>query len=262
LIPLGFGIESLEEDLESMILQRLAEKKNYDFKFKISRLDRDQITSQSRLDKTLDEFKKGESQILLGTQMLVKGHDFSNVTLVVVLFADALFRWPDFRAPERAFQTLTQVSGRSGRGLKKGKVMIQTMDPDHPVLKVITGQLSKDEFVKSELEIRKELEQPPFVRMIRYRLISKDKKDLLAHTDEYLKMLYRANEQLKNPIMILGPVQPLIEKLNHHFRQDVYLRSADIPNLRQLHTYAVALLRSERQKRSFDFQIDVDPISL
>ena len=158
LVGMGSGTESLEEELGKILTGA-----------KILRLDRDQITSQKRLEETLNQFRNLEANILIGTQMVVKGHDFPKVTCVVVLMADMLLKWPDFRASERALQTLIQVSGRAGRADLQGKVLIQGYDLDHPVLKILKGELSREVFIEEELELRKSLFYPPFSRFVRYR---------------------------------------------------------------------------------------------
>lgn len=243
----GMGTERLQENLERIIPEA-----------KILRLDRDQLTSHTRLNHILESFKKGEANILLGTQMLVKGHDFPGVTLVVVVTADALFYWPDFRASERALQILTQVSGRAGRAQHPGKVLIQTYDPDHPVLQVITGKLSEENFLEEERSLRSQLCYAPFGRLARLRFESRDNDcafEAANQTADYLK------KQLPHEFLnahLLGPGQAFLKRIKNTYRWDILLKAKDRLVLQPILEKAVQFPK----KKNVSFSIDVDPYAL
>lgn len=243
---LGAGTESLEDELPGRLEG-----------CKPLRLDRDQITSISRLDAVLKSFREGEANLLLGTQMLVKGHDFPGVTLVVVVLADALFRWPDFRAPERALQVLKQVSGRAGRGEKTGKVLIQTFMPDHPTLQILTGALNEEDFLNQEREIRKELHYPPFGRLARLRFEAESQ----AEVEKQAHRVKDAVAQLEKldaeggSLEILGPSEALLEKAKGIYRWDLLIKSTNIKLLRE----AVFSAKHFCHQNKVPLLIDIDP---
>ncbi len=250
--PIGAGTESLEEEIPKLLPEA-----------KILRLDRDAVTSASRLEKTLTAFRNGEAQILLGTQMLAKGHDFPKVTLVVVILADALFRYPDFRAPERALQILSQVSGRAGRGSLPGRVFIQTYQPDAPVLSVLLGEQTEDSFLKGELELREALDYPPFGRMARLRVESTERSEAVGHCEAIANEL-RASRGLVEKdetdlrLEILGPSEAFLERAKGIYRWDILIKSSSIRALS--HLVAIAKQHSLREKRTL--LVDVDPYGL
>lgn len=240
--PVGAGTESLEEELPGKVEGMRA-----------LRLDRDVVTSATRLDKILDDFRAGGANALLGTQMLVKGHDFPGVTLVVVVLADGLFRWPDFRAPERALQVLKQVAGRAGRGDKPGKVLIQTFDPDHAVLQVLTGAASEEAFLEQERELRQALTYPPFGRMARIRCESADQSEARDRAHTIARLLKPFEDERK--IDLLGPSEAFLERAKGIYRWDLLIKSPEIQGLQR----ALFAAREKCLGERWPFLADVDP---
>ncbi len=250
--PIGAGTESLEEEIPKLIPEA-----------KILRLDRDAVTSASRLEKTLTAFRNGEAQILLGTQMLAKGHDFPKVTLVVVVLADALFRYPDFRAPERALQILSQVAGRAGRGELPGRVLIQTYQPDAPVLAVLRGERSEEDFLAEELDLRKALSYPPFGRMARLRVEATERNDAVSRCERLARLLESSRPQLEahpTPIQLefLGPSEAFLERAKGIFRWDILIKSSSVQALGN----SIGLAKRLAQREKWPLLVDVDPYGL
>jgi len=243
---MGAGIESLEFDLPRLLNGA-----------RIARLDRDQITSAKRLNETLEEFRSGKSNILIGTQMLVKGHDFPGVTLVLVVLADALFRWPDFRAPERAYQVLKQLAGRSGRGELSGRVLVQTYDQDHVVLQVLDGRLSETSFLEEERDLRKVIGYPPFVRLARLRFESGSREDSIQRSREVAQALSRTlpHQEEAKQLEILGPSEAFLERAKGLYRWDILIKSKDI----QLLHKTISFAQNMCNQKKWNFLIDIDP---
>ena len=203
----GFGTEKIEDELKFFLP-----------KARIARMDLDTAGSKNKLAALLEDFEERRVDILVGTQMVTKGLDFDNVALVGVLGADALTKYPDFRASERAFQLLTQVAGRAGRKQKRGLVLIQAFDPQHPVLQeVLRGDLAS--FFQRELDERREFHYPPFYRLIHVELRHKDPKTVHAAAALFGKIL---REKLGE--RVLGPVLPNIPRIRGYFGQDILLK--------------------------------------
>jgi primosomal protein N' (replication factor Y) len=239
---MGFGTESLEDELKILLPDS-----------KVMRLDRDQITSQKRLEETLDGFRRGDANILIGTQMLVKGHDFAKVTCVVVVSADMLLRWPDFRSTERALQTLTQVAGRAGRAELPGRVLIQGYDLDHSVIQVLCGEQPLDHFIEQELELRKALNYPPFSRFVRFRFQHKNESQLRTKVERMVAHLEKESEYDRSRLM--GPSEALLFKANTDYRFDLYYKAPTIDSLMKLSKKLKAMANVEE----IELVVDVDP---
>ena len=188
--------------------------------------------------------------------MLVKGHDFPDVTLVVVLFADGLFRFPDFRANERSYQTLLQVAGRSGRGEKKGKVLIQTFEPEHPIFSVLKGEISEEAFLEDEKEMRKALLYPPYGRIARLRIEANDKEEAMRLSTE-LKSIFDSlhRSDSGDAFEALGPSEAFLEKAKGIFRWDLMLKSASIG---KLHSF-IGVAKKWAESKEVSLLVDVDP---
>jgi primosomal protein N' (replication factor Y) len=193
---------------------------------------------------------------MLGTQMLVKGHDFPGVTLVVVILADGLFRWPDFRAPERAYQILKQVSGRAGRGERPGRVLIQTFDVDHPVLQVVQGTLPEETFLEAERELRQALGYPPFGRLARLRFESADAGEAKLHAEAVARALQGLESEGR--IELLGPSEACLERAKGIHRWDLLIKSSEIQGLQK----AVHAARELCHRQRWGYLVDVDPHSV
>jgi primosomal protein N' (replication factor Y) len=242
---LGTGSERVENDLHEYLPVA-----------RIARLDRDSATGKGAFESILRVFREGDIDILVGTQMIAKGHDIPNVTLVGIVLADIGLSMPDFRAAERTFQLLTQAAGRAGRGHIPGRVMIQTLNPDHYAVKFAAGQ-DYEGFYQKELEFRKWLRYPPFAAFA----------NVLVHAEKQEEALRRATElgYLLNPapqgIRVLGPAEAPVLRLRNEFRYQILLKGAKRAALRE--TLRSLRAFAEKQKwPSTALIIDVDPISL
>ncbi len=236
---MGLGTERVEQELKMLFPET-----------KVSRLDADAISSSKILEKTLDLFRKGETQILVGTQILAKGHDFPNVTFVGIVFADFNLHLPDFRASERTFQLLTQVSGRAGRGGKKGSVVLQTFLPNHYSIQS-ASEHNYEEFYKHELQYRKEFGYPPFSRIARLEFRHLKEEKTMQQAKRAEQILSSLGAHSKN-FTYLGPAPATVLKISNQYRWHILVKSEKFAALN-------AVLKTLR-KEGVRF-IDVDPIS-
>lgn len=249
----GFGTQRVEEELDALFPEA-----------SVIRMDLDTTTGRGSHDRMLRKFSEGEADILLGTQMVAKGLDFSRVTLVGVISADTQMLLPDFRAAERTFQLLTQVAGRAGRSALPGEVVIQTSQPDHYGLRHVLTHDVKG-FYAEELAIRKELNYPPFSRLILIECKGQKEEEVIAHASHVADLLKASRSRLS----ILGPAPASIARIRGFYRWHILLKSAKSTDpaggaLRGLLARTVAQYRSSPmgKKKSVTLTIDTDPIGM
>ena len=220
---------------------------------KVTRMDQDQIKNKDSHEELLAEFSRGETNILLGTQMVVKGLDFSRVTLVGIISADLSLNVPDLYSAERTFQLLTQVAGRAGRGDLPGFVVIQTYNPDH--FSIISAKNHNFEsFYNQELKQRKLMDYPPYTKLVRI-LISGEN---MGKTREYTEKLAMEFKKVLREEEILGPGEAPISKIKNRYRYHFIIKTKD----NFLHNYLkdnYNRLKSEGQKEGMRVLFDVDP---
>ena len=207
----GFGTEQISKELEILFPQ-----------VAIDRMDQDTTNGKYGYEKILAKFEQQETQILIGTQMISKGLDFENIGLVGVMNADALIHSPDYRAYERSFQLLLQVSGRAGRSAQQGKVLIQTYNPQHPVIQQVLQNDFKGMY-QNQIEERQSFSYPPFVQMIKITL----KNSNFNRTNEGAEWFANALKEAfasKKGIEILGPEFPLISRIRNEYMKDVLVK--------------------------------------
>jgi primosomal protein N' (replication factor Y) len=242
---IGVGSEKVEDELHQHFPTA-----------RIARMDRDTVTGKRQFEKILYGFREGEFDILVGTQMIAKGHDIPNVTLVGVVSADVGLGMPDFRAAERTFQLLTQAAGRAGRGNIPGIVLIQTINPDHYAVRFASAQ-NYEGFYEKEIQFRKLMRYPPFSALANI-LVRSDKQDhAMALAAELGKILDPAPEGIK----VLGPAEAPMSKLKSEFRYQLLIKAASRKRLNEL-LQQIRRFTTERKWSSAALVIDVDPLSL
>jgi primosomal protein N' (replication factor Y) len=240
--PFGIGTEKVEEEVRTLFPEARA-----------LRMDRDTTARKDAHLRMLREFRSGEASILIGTQMVAKGLDFPGVTLVGVISADTALNIPDFRAAERAFQLLTQVSGRAGRGRKPGQVIVQTFNPEHESIAAAAGH-DYDAFYAREIESRRELFYPPFSRLA--NIVAQD--DDSGAPERRLRALAAALEG-DGDLRVLGPAQCPLGRLRGKYRWHLLLKATDMETIRARLKHAMGRLTASER---FGLSVDLDPMSL
>ena len=225
--------------------------------YRIERLDSDSLTKKNEHVEILKRFQKGEIDILVGTQMIAKGLDNKNVTLVGVINADLSFNLPDYRSSERGFSILTQVAGRSGRGEKEGKVIFQTYNSNNIFLKNAQEQ-NYEEFYKNEIELREMLDYPPYSKMIRVVLSSKDdfRAEKSAAEIEFALSDYIKKLSLDETILILGPCPCVINRIKEEYRYNIIIKNKLSENG---HRTILRFLKSIKLPSDIKMVVDIDP---
>lgn len=236
-------------------------------KARILRMDADTTRTKGSYEKILSSFANEEADILIGTQMIVKGHDFPNVTLVGILLADQSLNASDYRSAERTFQLLTQAAGRAGRGKYPGDVVIQTYEPEHYSI-VHAAHQNYEEFYREEMVYRKLLRYPPAEHLLAIQIISKSEEhaSLFAHKTRALLEQLTAAARENNPdrLLFIGPAPAVLEKLRDEYRYVIYVKSPDYDTLIVCKDgVEAAAERAAKASREMDtmFQFDFDPIN-
>ena len=240
--PMGFGTERVEEAVAELFPEA-----------RVLRLDGDTATSSSAYNRIIGAFARHEADILVGTQIVSKGLDFADVTLIGILNGDNLLASPDFRAEERAWQLIMQVAGRSGRRDKRGEVIIQTAEPTHPIYATIGDY---DKVASKLLAERKQFGYPPFVRIVKIAMRSANQKQLIEAS-------LQLGEQLRNRFgrRVLGPVTPLIDRVRGEWRVELMLKieiEASFAKARAILREEIAHLREVKEYRNITIICDVD----
>jgi primosomal protein N' (replication factor Y) len=244
---LGEGTEQIEALLKEMFPQ-----------MRISRLDRDTTRRRGAFEKLLNEFAGGDVDLMVGTQMIAKGHDFHNVTLVCVVSVDAGLGMPDFRSAERTFQLLTQVAGRAGRGEKAGRVIIQSYHTEHYALEYAREQ-NYEKFYEHEINFRRNMNYPPFVALI----------NLLVRHSEFTKAADLAGDltrsikaaDVENVLRVLGPAPAPIARLKGEHRLQILIKTRFRRQTREALDAAMLEMKEKGQDLRM-VTVEVDPVSL
>jgi primosomal protein N' (replication factor Y) len=237
------GTERLDKELRSLVP-----------KDKVFRLDSDVLSSGARVHALLEGFAAARPGVLVGTQMVAKGHDFGDVTLVIVADADTGLYMPDFRAAEKTFQLLTQVSGRAGRAERPGRVLVQTWNPEVPCIKMALER-NEQGFYGQELENRRRLEYPPFTQLVRLLTVADDGERAQSGAQYLVEQLSRHFPARE----LRGPVR--LPTLRGRSRWHLLVAARDGERARSIIRRAMAQLQKPYRDRGVSILVDVDPQS-
>jgi primosomal protein N' (replication factor Y) len=242
----GFGTEKIEDEIKIFFPEA-----------KVARMDLDSTRKKNAYQNIIGDFEDGKIDILIGTQMVSKGLDFDNVSLVGILNADNMLNYPDFRAFERSYQLMAQVSGRAGRKNKQGKVIIQTSNPEHPILQFVLDN-KFEEMYKAQLFERKNFKYPPFYKLIKISVRHK-KQDVVHKASHQLAVNLRKIFGKR----ILGPEPPVISRVQNNFIQNIILkieRERSYQKAKQLLDEQIMNLITQDNYKTIHVSIDVDPV--
>ncbi len=242
--PTGHGTQRLEQTLAQLLPEA-----------RIARVDRDSISRKNALVEILDRVHNQEIDILVGTQMLAKGHDFPNLTLVGVIDTDSALHSPDFRASERLFAQLMQVAGRAGRADKAGQVIIQTQFPDHALFNALRIQ-DYESYANVLLEERQQMQFPPYVFTALLRAEAND----YTLVQQFLQLAFAQARSLSDQVLVYDPVRPQMERLKGMERGYVLMQAKQRPALHQLLKHLVSQMRAHKMAAKVRWAVDVNPL--
>lgn len=247
MVPVGLGTEQLEQTLSPFFPG-----------VPVSRIDRDTTSRKGSLEQQLAEVHRGGARILIGTQMLAKGHHFPDVTLVALLDVDGALFSADFRAAEHFAQLYTQVAGRAGRAGKQGEVVLQTHHPDHPLLQTLLHQ-GYDAFAQQALAERQTLQLPPWTSHVLIRAEDHNNQQASLFLQQ-LRNLLQASPLTDDKLWILGPVPALAPKRGGRYRWQILLQHPSRVRLQHIVSGALVLINNLPESRKVKWMLDVDPI--
>lgn len=245
LLNKGFGTEKIE----SVLKEEFPE-------FRIDRFDREEITNLKQLNEKLDQFNNHEIDILVGTQMLAKGHNFEKVNLVVMLGMDNMLNYADFRSSEKMYQLTKQVAGRAGRFSADSEVIIQTMNPNHTIFEFIQSP-KLEAFYQDELSLREICFCPPYTKMAMIYFNSRFREKAIQESGQVASNLRKVIQDNFNEVRLLGPAPNAIEKKANQFTWSLMLKSEDV---NQLHQVLSTFEKNYSSPSNVSFKIDVDPL--
>jgi len=249
----GIGTQRLEEEVKKMLPQ-----------VPLSRMDHDTTTRKGSHQKILGQVRRGDVNLLIGTQMITKGHDFPRVTLVGVLAADLSLNVPDFRASERTFQLLTQVAGRAGRGDLPGKVLIQSFTPQHYSIRMAQSQ-DYAAFYQQEIQFRREASYPPFVRLINLRLESNSESGLRKYAqalEARVQGILKREKKYRGEVDVLGPAMAPLARLKGKHRCQMLFKGRRWDSLHEFTEQVITRIEAEIPARGVKLIVDVDPVHM
>ncbi len=246
---LGFGTQKIEEDLQKVVPEA-----------RILRMDADTTMAKFSHDRKFRLFSEGKYDIMIGTQMVAKGLDFDNVTLVGVLSADQSLYNNDFRSYERTFSLLTQVVGRAGRGNYAGRAIIQTYTPENSVIS-LAAQQNYDEFYNSEIKMRKAMLYPPFVDLCVICFSGKNQERILSAAKDFFNMLRKlaSKDYSELPLRVLEPSQTTIIKLNNKYRYKLIIKFRNSRRFQELISRLLVWFEKDKKYSEVSVYVDVNP---
>jgi primosomal protein N' (replication factor Y) len=244
----GFGTERLVAALETLLPNA-----------RIERMDSDTSGHRGTRARILAALRAHQIDLLVGTQMITKGFDFPGVTLAAVVLADVGLNLPDFRSAERTFQLLTQVAGRAGRGERVGKVLIQTFSPHHYSIRAARDQ-DYGRFMKRELDLRRELEYPPYARLVMVRIEGEEPRPLASIAEAVAKSL--GSEPTSGELRVLGPAPAPIERIKRRYRWQVLVKSRQLRTMRSALARMRAEIGPDAERLHVSLAIDIDPVRM
>lgn len=252
LLQMGFGTERIEHALNELFPQ-----------YQVIRIDRDSTRRKGSMQKLLNEINDGKKQILIGTQMLAKGHHFPNVTLVGMLNADHGLYSSDFRASERMGQLILQVAGRAGREEKEGEVLIQTHHADHPLFKPLLAH-DYPGFAKTLIEERQQTELPPFTHLALIRAEAVDQQSPMTFLEQARLILEQANQNDLSlaDVMLMGPFPALMERRAGRYRAQLLIQANNRKQLQSLFALSIPHIETHKTTKKVRWSIDIDPLDL